>query len=152
MIHILLIGLCVFTLNASAQELSGDDLEDLARPEQVDHFDITELPKGGSVTLPHPAATVVPLHLKVQVASTDKKQLLKISRLEQGAAEGNLIVAIFDSNLPRVKYLNIKAGNHALYHFKNLSTIQLVPQVKKSSNLRSTKLLLESNRPLTVGY
>ncbi len=130
----------------NSQEL-GPDL-----PEQAEHFDILQLPKGASVVLPHPASTLVPLNLKVQVSATDRKQILKIGAVSRTGSTKAVSIAVYDSYQSRVKYLDIRPGSFVIYSFKNLNTLQLVPQNIKDPALQGTKLLLESNRPLGVSY
>ncbi len=147
-----LFSLMFLVPSVGAQDQGWEDDLGPVMPEQAERFDITQLPKGASVVLPHPATTVSPLELKVQVTATDKKQLLKIGAWDESGSVRSFQLAIYDNNLSRVKYLTIKPGNFVLYHFKNLSTIQLVPNTPKDPALRTMKLLLESNRPLGVSY
>jgi len=149
----------IFTLflassSAQAQEIDENNEAEAGSQtfESSERFDITQLPKGAEVVLPHPATTLVPLHLKVQVTPTDKKQLLKIGSFSEGSASSSFQLAIYDKNLSRVKYLTIRPGSFVVYHFKNLGRIQLVPKVSKTPLHRNTKLLLESNRPLGLSY
>ena len=44
-----------------------------------DGFNISQMPQGHTITLPHPAITLVPLNLNVQLTSTDLPQTIKIS-------------------------------------------------------------------------
>jgi hypothetical protein len=120
-------------------------------PEQAEHFDILQLPKGASVVRPHPASTLVPLHVTVRVTATDKKQILKIGAISKGSTKA-VNLAVYDRYQPRVKYLSIRPGSFVLYSFKNLNTLQLVPQNSKDPGLQQTRLLLESNRPMGVSY
>ncbi|MCX6128066.1 MAG: hypothetical protein NTX25_03260 [Proteobacteria bacterium] len=136
----------------AASVQAQNEADDVAGPETNEHFDITQIPKGTSITLPHPASIEVPLNLPVQVSASDKKQLLKISAIQTHGVPLPIRVAIFDKNQARVKYIKIQAPNFVVYHFKNLSTIQLVPQDSRNPGLQSTRLLLESNRPLGVSY
>ncbi|HET9237589.1 MAG TPA: hypothetical protein VFO10_10080 [Oligoflexus sp.] len=129
----------------------GDDLGP-AMSEQAEHFDILQLPKGASVVLPHPAATLVPLNLKVQVSATDRKQILKIGAVSSQGSTQVVNLAIYDRYQSRVKYLKIKPGSFVIYAFKNLNSLQLVPQNAKAAGLQGTRLLLESNRPLGISY
>jgi hypothetical protein len=121
-------------------------------PEQVEYFDILQLPKGASVVRPHPASTLVPLHVKVRVTATDRKQILKIGAISSNGSTQAVNLAIYDRYQPRVKYLSVKPGSFVLYSFKNLNTLQLVPQNSKDPALRQTRLLLESNRPMGVSH
>ncbi|MDQ3233020.1 MAG: hypothetical protein M3Q07_14475 [Pseudobdellovibrionaceae bacterium] len=131
--------------------VSGDDAGPVT-PEQAEHFDIMQLPKGASVVLPHPASTIVPLNIKVQVSATDRKQILKITAINQGGSTKPVKLAIFDLYQSRVKYLDVRPGSFVIYAFKNLNSLQLVPQNSKDPALKQTRLLLESNRPLGVSY
>jgi hypothetical protein len=139
---------------ASAQDENigpGGD-QGLAAPEQAEHFDILQLPKGASVVLPHPASTVVPLNLTVQVSATDRKQILKIGALSRNGSTKAVKLAVYDNYQSRVKYLSIRPGSFVIYSFKNLNTLRLVPQNRRDPVLQGTRLLLESNRPLGVSY
>ncbi|WP_141734667.1 hypothetical protein [Oligoflexus tunisiensis] len=120
--------------------------------EPAEHFDILQLPKGASVVLPHPASTLVPLNVKVRVTATDRKQILKIGAISSNGSTKAVNIAVYDRYQPRVKYVSIRPGGFVLYSFKNLNTLQLVPQNSKDPGLRQTRLLLESNRPMGVGY
>lgn len=137
-----------------AQEKNAGNGEDLGpeSSEQAEHFDILQLPKGASVVLPHPASTIVPLHLEVQVSATDRKQILKIGAVSANGSTKPVKLAVYDPYQPRVKYLAIRPGSFVIYSFKKLNTLRLVPQNSKNPALRQTRLLLESNRPLGVSY
>ena len=150
---ILLISLALAPILWAQEENAGNG-EDFgtAAPEPAEHFDILQLPKGASVVLPHPASTLVPLNLKVQVAATDRKQILKIGAVSANGSTQAVKLAVFDSYQSRVKYVDVRPGSFVLYAFKNLNTLQLVPQNSKHPGLSQTKLLLESNRPLGVSY
>lgn len=139
-------------LSAQDENISAGDELGPVMPEQAEHFDILQLPKGASVVLPHPAATLVPLNLKVQVSATDRKQILKIGAVSANGSTQTVDLAIYDNYQSRVKYLKIKPGSFVIYAFKNLNTLQLVPQNAKAAGLQGTRLLLESNRPLGVSY
>lgn len=139
-------------LSAQDENISQSDDLGPAMPEQAEHFDILQLPKGASVVLPHPAATLVPLNLKVQVSATDRKQILKIGAVSTSGSTQAVDLAIYDKYQSRVKYLKVKPGSFVIYAFKNLNTLQLVPQNAKAAALQGTRLLLESNRPLGVSY
>jgi hypothetical protein len=139
-------------LSAQDENFSQSDELGPTTPEQAEHFDILQLPKGASVVLPHPASTLVPLNLKVQVSATDRKQILKIGAVSASGSTQTVDLAIYDRYQSRVKYLKIKPGSFVIYAFKNLNTLQLVPQNAKAVGLQGTRLLLESNRPLGVSY
>jgi hypothetical protein len=138
-------------LSAQDENIGGEDQVGAA-PEQGEPFDILQLPKGASVVLPHPASTVVPLHLTVQVSATDRKQMLKIGAVSRTGSSKAVNIAVYDNYQPHVKYLTIKPGGFVIYSFKNLNTLRLVPQNGKDPGLQGTRLLLESNRPLGVSY
>jgi hypothetical protein len=139
-------------LSAQDENISQNDELGPVMPEQAEHFDILQLPKGASVVLPHPAATIVPLNLKVRVSATDRKQILKIGAVSANGSTQTVNLAIYDSSQSRVKYLKIKSGSFVIYAFKNLNTLQLVPQNAKDPGVQGTRLLFESNRPLGVSY
>ncbi len=111
-----------------------------------DAFLITELPTGKSVTLPHPALTLIPLSESVRLTSTDSTQTIKISLANP--VPGAYKIAIFDPNSAGVKYLKIQKNAAAMYTFRDLSTIQLVPQ--NINNTQGAQLMIESNRPLGI--
>jgi hypothetical protein len=139
-------------VSAQDENIANGDELGTAAPDQAEHFDILQLPKGASVVLPHPASTVVPLHLSVRVSATDRKQMLKIGALSRTGSAKALKLAVYDRYQSRVKYLEIRPGSFVLYAFKNLNTLRLVPQNPKDPALQGTRLLLESNRPLGVSY
>jgi len=150
---ILLISL-VWSPGIWAQEDNAGNGQDFGNstPEQSEHFDILQLPKGASVVLPHPASTLVPLNIKVQVTATDRKQILKIAAVSSSGSSQSVKLAVYDRYQSRVKYVDVRPGSFVLYAFKNLNTLQIVPQNIKHPGLSQTRLLLESNRPLGVSY
>jgi hypothetical protein len=150
---VLLISL-VWSPDIWAQQEHAGDGEDFGNSlaEPAEHFDILQLSKGASVVLPHPASTLVPLNVKVQVTATDRKQILKIAAVSTNGSTQLVKIAVYDRYQSRVKYVNVRPGSFVLYAFNNLSTLQIVPQNIKHPGLSQTRLLLESNRPLGVSY
>jgi hypothetical protein len=138
-------------LTAQEESISSLETGSMA-PDQAEHFDIMQLPRGASVVLPHPASTLVPLNLNVQVSSTDRKQILKIGAVSRGASRKAVSLAIYDSHQTRVKYLKIKPGSFVIYPFRKLNSLRIVPQNHKDPALQGMRLLLESNRPMGVRY
>jgi hypothetical protein len=119
-------------------------------------FDINELPVGRNVTLLKPATTVVPLATRTTLGATDLPQMLKFEVIADVGNQPNSIrVAIYDSTRERVRYIDIKPGVPFVYSFSDLDTVLVIPQIpKEASNLpsyRSTKLQIESDKPLSVG-
>lgn len=141
---------------ASIQQLIMVLLLTICGPKAIGSpFDITELPKGKSVTLPHPATTVIPLPSTVILNSTDKDQTLKI--IAVGKANGlaqPFDIAIFDSNSDRVRYITVREDSPVLYSFKSLGSIRLEAKFPSGRDdlAESTKLLVESNRPLGISH
>lgn len=113
----------------------------------ADAFDLRELPRGRSVTLPHPAVTHVPLTQEVRLTSTDAPQTLKLSAI--GPSTPRLNVAIFDSHSERVKYVTV-TQSPMLYVFKSLKSIQVVPKLHGRQSAQNVMLRIESNKPLGI--
>jgi hypothetical protein len=121
--------------------------------EDYQPFDISEVPRGAVVTLPHPAYTLAPLALHLRAHPSDKKQVLKLSTLSLEGQSRAFRVAIFDRQSQHVRYLTLKPGAPVLYHFKGLNEIRIVPDIKPTeSQWMKQRLLLESNRPLGVSH
>lgn len=126
----------------------------ITSPSMAEGFDINELPVGHSVTLPHPATTLVPLSHSIKLTSSDMPQAIKLSSVYSGSGKAPIVkVAIYDANAQRVKYVDVRPGSHVLYTFKDLSSIRLVPDVAKGEKEgvgRLTQLQIESNKPLGI--
>ena len=112
-------------------------------------FEISELPPGKSVTLPHPATTLVPLDTKVRLTATDRQQTLKLTSV---SSKKPFTLAIYDSLSEKVRYIKLRPGASMVYSFKGMNTIQVVPvKPKKERFSRQARLKVESNRPLGIG-
>ncbi|NRA63848.1 MAG: hypothetical protein HRU19_05160 [Pseudobacteriovorax sp.] len=112
-------------------------------------FNLHDLPKGKSVTLPHPATTLVPLGSPVRLTATDRSQTLKLS----GRSAKNLYwkaftVAIYDQNSEKVRYIKVDPKSAMVYSFKNYTPIQIIPMANAASG--DVFLRVESNKPLTI--
>ena len=115
-------------------------------------FHISELEKGQTVTLPRPATTMVPLHQEIRLASTDLPQNLQISLPPTFQKSQAIEIQIFDSFSDDVKTIKVTPGTVALYTFKALSSVRLVPKVTaKKNGPTAAQLKIESNKPLSVG-
>lgn len=110
-------------------------------------FKLNDLPVGKSVTLPHPALTLVPADQSVTLTSTDMPQTIKMT-IDKANRKASVKVAIYDSHGDVVRYLNVATGVSTLYSFKALSSIRLVPQEK--GHKKGVHLLIESNKPLGI--
>lgn len=116
-------------------------------------FDLGELPKGKSVTLPRPATTLVPLTSKVRLTATDRQQTVKLTSTARSGRSQSLVLAIYDDLSDKVRYVKLKPGGSMIYSFRGMNTIQIVPKLTaKNTNLNQARLKVESNRPLGVGH
>lgn len=141
-LHILLLSLTCMAPPAVAQEDDGGDLI----------FHISELGKGQTVTLPRPATTMVPLNQEVLLTSTDLPQNLMLSLPASLQKNQTIEIQIFDSFSDKVKTIKVTPGATALYSFKALSSIRLVPKItSKKAGLMTAQLKIESNKPLAIG-
>ena len=113
-------------------------------------FDLRELPFGKSVTLPHPALTVIPLETRVRFTATDRQQTLKLTSQGRGTWY-TFRVAIYDQNSEKVRYIKLAPGASVVYNFKDLRPIQVIPLRQKHDRSNEVWLSVESNRPLTIG-
>lgn len=116
-------------------------------------FNLKKLPKGSEVTLPYPATTFIPLNERVTLSATDSPQSLKMTSrsLRKGIKAVNLMLAIFDRNLERVKYLTIKPGVPYVYSFNGISSIMIIPKLHDTNITRKKQILqVESDKSLTI--
>jgi hypothetical protein len=117
------------------------------------NFDLASLPKSKSVTLPPPAATLIPLPSKVELTATDNHQVLKLTAYPSNKdATASFTVMILDprADQPERK-ITVRPGHTVMYSFKSLGAITL--KAEKPSGKRSpVKLKVESNRPLGIGH
>lgn len=111
-------------------------------------FDIMQLPKGASVTLPSPATSLIPLSQYYRIGPTDKAQVFRISA-PQGACP--VKVQVFDKQSEDVKVSTIKAGESMIYRFERLNGVR-VHAAPVALCKSMTKLVLDSNRPLEIGF
>jgi len=113
-----------------------------------DPFDIMELPKGSSVTLPSPATTLVPMATHYRVTPTDNAQVFRISAPAQTGCA--VKVQVFDKSSEEVKMATLKAGESLIYRFERFNGVRV--QTTPVTNCKQvTKLVLDSNRPLEIG-
>lgn len=114
-------------------------------------FPLTELPIGRSVTLPRPALTNVPLGASVKLSSTDLPQTVKmVGMTTAGAPAKPFQVAIYENEGKDVRYIKIDGTNPALYSFKSLTSIKLVPMPLPGDKSNQSVLILESTKPLSL--
>ncbi|SMF30191.1 hypothetical protein [Pseudobacteriovorax antillogorgiicola] len=115
-------------------------------------FEISQLPRGKSVTLPRPALTLVPLDTKVRLTSTDRQQTIKLTSVSKRGRSIPFTIAIYDNLSEKVRYVKLKPGGSMVYSFRGMNTIEVVPLVpKQASNASHARLQVESNRPLGIG-
>lgn len=115
-------------------------------------FDIKDLPHGKSVTLPHPATTLVPLNGQVILTATDNQQTVKISSVRSRGGRGVQVrIAIYDSLSEKVRYLDLKPGGSIVYAFKGLNQIRIAPIAPKRFPA-DARLKIQSNKPLGIGH
>lgn len=110
-------------------------------------FQLADLPKGKSVTLPRPALTQLSVRSEVQLTSTDSRQTVKFT--SRGAANP-LTLAIYDSQMEQVQTLSVTPQSQSLYIFKSLQTIRIVPKPDAAHLRHPTVLQIESDRPLEL--
>jgi hypothetical protein len=114
-------------------------------------FDINQVPKGKSITLPPPALSVISLPATLTLKATDRKQTIKLSTLHSSGPSSQVKVGIFTAGSERVRYVTLKPANPMIYTFSKLETIRLESQlVKGAAKLSKMKMVLESNRPLHI--
>ena len=125
----------------------------LSAQEDFEPFDLTELPQGVMVTLPHPAQTVAPVSLQLQVQASDRAQVLKLTTLSTQGTSQKLKLAIYDQAAKGVQRFTLNPGATMLYHFKSLRPVRIVSEPALTpAQAKNQKLLLESNRPLGVSH
>ncbi len=116
-------------------------------------FDITELPRGVVITLPHEMQSQSPVHLRLNVQASDKRQFLKMSTVSRTGPVRPLRVAVYDRLAKKVHYLQLKEGTSAIYQFKGQYLIRLIPEFDgKAGDWTQQRLVLESNRPLGISH
>ncbi len=120
--------------------------------EDFQPFDVTELPRGAMITLPHEMQSQAPVSLRLNVQANDKRQFLKLSTTSRQGPVRPLRIAIHDRLASKIHYLQVKDGMSAIYQFKGLSMIRLVPELTKGVDWSQQRLILESNRPLGVSH
>lgn len=111
-------------------------------------FDIAQLPKGASVTLPSPATTFVPVSEYYRLAPTDKAQVFRISAPANGCS---VEVKVFDKKSDDVKILTLQAGQSMIYRFERLNGVRVHATPLHKCKMM-TKLIVDSNRPLELGF
>ena len=124
----------------------------IAQAKKPSGFDLNDIPKGASVTLPQPATVVIPLSQRVTLTATDMPQTLKLSpaHTKNKLFNKELVVAVYDSNLDRVKYLKLDPKMPTLYRFHSLGSIALVPKTSAKGGNRNLRLVVESDKPLEI--
>lgn len=110
-------------------------------------FNIKRLPLGKNVTLPRPALSIIPMDESTTLSSTDVPQTIIFSLARPTNA--NLKIAIHDPQSEHVQYLSISKKHRALYTFKGLSTIRIVPHSSRTT--KGNQLMVESDKPLSIG-
>ena len=121
--------------------------------EEQEAFDISQLPRGVVLTLPHEVSSQAPVSLHLRVNANDRKQVLKISLHPRAQNPGGVKLHILDQNSNQVQQFHVKPGASAFYYFRNLTPIRLVPQPDKTNkSWAMQRLLLESNLPLGVSH
>jgi len=120
--------------------------------ERDEIFDLRELPKGATVTLPHPAATYISLRGEVKLTSTDLPQMIKIStHSPNGQRVPPVTIAIYDPWRDGVQHLKVQPDGVAVYSFKSLDSIRIVPK-SSSKHVATAQLKIESNKPLGISH
>ena len=125
----------------------------VAEVDQGEVFALSSLPPGKDITLGHPATTKVPLNERVQLGATDAPQTLSFKvKAAQGHLAKPIQVAIYDAHQSEVQYLTVHPQQTALYLFKGLSTIMIVPSVDKGGGQAQTWLQVASDKPLKIAH
>lgn len=119
--------------------------------EDFEPFDLTELPPGVMVTLPHPAHSSAPVGIELRVQASDRAQVLKMNTLALRGGTKKVRLAIYDQESSAVQHLTLEPGSPFLYHFKSMKPIRIVPEMSPQA-FKSQKLLLESNKPLGISH
>lgn len=118
-----------------------------------DVFDLTDLPKGATITLPHPAVTHVPLTSEVRLTSTDMPQMIKLSGVTGRGERAPVIkVAIYDSSEGHVHHLTVQPNSYVVYMFHSLDTIRVTSKVVSKGSVAGSTLKIESNKPLEISH
>ena len=111
-------------------------------------FHFNQLPKGKSVTLPSPAATLVPVNQTITLSSTDMPQTIKLTLMPK-SQQKKIEVVIYDSHSDTPQKIKLIAKVPATYSFKNLYSIRLLSRTLSKSPAKSN-ILIESNKPMTI--
>ncbi len=124
-------------------------------------FHLNEMPTGKEITLPKATTTYAPLSHNIKLSSTDTPQILKITstRLNQSFPPKNIEITVQDKENKKTQKTVIKPGASFLYTFSALSTIEIkfdkpeeIVGKKLAQSDDGTRLLLESDKPMTVGW
>ena len=113
-------------------------------------FKLSDIPKGKEITLPNPASTQASPYSPFYVAATDRDQTIKLS-LEGGYARERIKIGLYDKNLEKAVYFTLTKNSPVVYSFKSIDRIRIIPKPRKDVRIRS-KIIVESNRPLTIGH
>jgi hypothetical protein len=120
---------------------------------QDERFKILDLPSGKDVTLMAPATTLIPLKTRVKLAATNHPQTVKFRPVQSsGSTIPNIRLAIYDSSLDRVLYVELKKDVPFLYNIRDLGSIFVVPEMgnEASSASSSFGIEVESDGPLQL--
>lgn len=115
-------------------------------------LDITQIPVGKSVTIPHTTAAIIPLGQRVRLSSTNIPQTIKFSvDYKRSPQVPDVSIAIYDSKASRVKYIDLKPNDSVIYAFESLGSIQVIPRTENRRNYRKmVKIIAVSDRPLGI--
>jgi hypothetical protein len=118
---------------------------------QAELFSIDQMPIGGEVTVPPSAKTVVPMGARVKISSTDNPQTIRIVPIGDGSTFATAIqLALYDSKMDRVKYINVSPNAPFLYSFHGLSSISIVPSLPNGGGAsKSVRIQIESDKAVT---
>lgn len=118
-------------------------------------FVLEHLPKGKSVTIPHPATTLVSVNRRAQFKATDMPQSLSFAvRHAQGGRVLPVRLAIYDKHAERVSYTTVKPGARFIYPFHAIDPITVIAEARdlSGSDHYDLKLEVESNKPLEIAH
>lgn len=124
-----------------------------AQPKSIG-FEIENLPVGKSVTIPRPATTLVPLHVRAILTATDMPQSLSVRLVglsgQPMPAAGPVKVSIIDPNSEHAVSAKLRGDAPFIYNFRDLRPITV--SVTRTGSEVSAKLLIESNKPLEISH
>lgn len=118
-------------------------------------FILDSLPKGKSVTIPHPATTLLSVNMRAQFKATDMPQSLSFTVVHtDGGRVVPIRLAIYDKHADRVNYATVKPGTPFIYPFHAIDPITVIAEMRDPSSIEiyKIKVRVESNKPLEIAH